>query len=222
MRPQWTALLLMTMTTGCASYELSRDDRVQGAGSDGDASSGSDGGGFDSAVGSLDDRYSWWRLDADLHLDEGTVTAEDSSLMVGVLDDTGVELCSMVGSVGTAASSLVLPDEVLLTWWVLDGIVWSGNCVPGPAVERLPAALSIGVGFMHPEIEAVLDGMPELVAGAGAGLNGGYAQLPGDDTVYVFGAVGPVSAWSGGGEPATEVPLEDGVWQVRGAYGFPL
>lgn len=191
--------------------------------SDGDSESDAGGGAFDSGVS--DDAgggFSWWRLDADLEIVGGVLTPDASTLQAALLDDTGAELCVLAGVPGSAPPFLTLPDELLVAWWSLEAIGWSGDCIDELGPAMLPVTFSLGVGAMHPEIVAVLDGMPEASGDATEALNGAFAQFGDGETIYVFGAVGPAAAWAGEGDPSEEAPLADGVWELRGAYGFPL
>ena len=181
------------------------------------------GGSFD--TGATDDAepgFSWWRLDADIVIAGGDVDPAESTLNASLLDASGVELCVLEGAQEVVTPSLTLPDELIVAWWTLGGIAWSGDCAEPGGTELLPDTLSLGVGSLHPEIVAVLDSMPEATGGAAGALNGAYAQFRDGETIYVFGAVGPAGAWAGEGAVAESAPLVDGTWELRGAYGFPL
>lgn len=191
-------------------------DRPDGMGADDgggsvDLDSGLSGDGFDG--------FMWWRLDADLVLADGDIQTDESEFRAALLDSSGAEACSAAAILNEATSIPTVPDEALVTWWSFADVTWADGCADDAG---LPLSLSLGVGGLHPEIVAVLDSMPEASVGAGTALNGAYAQLEGSDSLYVFGAVGLAPAWAGDGEAAASAPLADGMWELRGAYGFPL
>ena len=225
MRRRYFCVVVSSFLAGCSASGLSESDTVatdverdepsdQGGGNGGELDSGvSDG---------AADVFAWWRLDADLSIDGGDLTPAGSALQAAMLDPSGVELCVIQGVAGTVTPVLTLPDELLVAWWSLEDIEWSGGCVEELEDAVLPAAFSVGVGVLHPEIVAVLDGMPEATGAVMDSLNGAYAQFDDGGTIYVFGAVGPSEAWAGAGGAAEDAPLMDGTWELRGAYGFPL
>ena len=53
-----------------------------------------------------------------------------------------------------------------------------------------------------------------------------YAQqtqsIDGGDQIYVYGLAGTEDAYAALSGPSTEVPLEDGPWQLRAIYPFAL
>jgi hypothetical protein len=225
MRRRHLCAVVLLLTVGCSSADKADDAGAEQDEADDEASDAGGGAdGWDS--GMVEDGaegYTWWRLDADLQVAGGDLAADGVVLRAGLLDAVGSELCTVEGIPAEATPFFTMPDELIFTWWALSGITWDGgDCASDSDLSLLPVSLSFGVGALHPEIVAVLDGMPEAAAGASGGLNGAYAQLAEGGTIYVFGAVGPGEAWAGGGEPATQAPLADGTWELRGAYGFPL
>lgn len=212
-------VVILSLAACSDTSKRQQDQRAEGSNGAG-ADDGGGGVDLDSGLSSdAFDGYLWWRLDADLMLADGDVEAGESELRAALLDASGAEACSAVATPSEVSSVPTLPNEALVTWWSLSDLVWADDC----AIDAgLPLSLSLGVGGLHPEIVAVLDGMPEASGDAGATLNGAYAQLPGGDSIYVFGAAGLGPAWSGEGEVAATAPLSDGTWELRGAYGFPL
>lgn len=212
--------LLAACSSGAKGLDMAGADTAeQDEASDGGAGGGNwDSGGAEDA----EEGAAFWRLDADLQITAGDLAVDGTGLQATLLDDTGVELCTLAGTPAEVTPFLTLPDELLITWWSVSAVSWQGDCAQDPGGSMLPDSLALGVGELHPEIVAVLDGMPEADDGAGGALNGAYAQLAEGGTLYVFGAVGPSTAWLGEGEAATTAPISDGVWELRGAYSFPL
>ena len=213
--PLWSAALLVT--TACSPGAKDAGD----AGLDGDTTDLDDTGGSVDDGGSSTDPGSWWLLDATLVISEGELQADGSSL--SFIRRSGAETtCQDVLSPVSVAAITPLPHESVYTWWQVDWDTSAVTCfVDGEGATRSP--LLLGVGAMHPEIEAVL---PSLLGTTDSEvalhLNGAYARLPEDDQLLVFGAVGLQSAWAGEGEPAVAAPLADGTWVLRSAYSLPL
>lgn len=205
--------LVALFATGCSG--MASDDAGQEA-DDGDASGGDTG----AADGSIDTgaEPEWWRLEADLELVDGLPVAESSVLRLSVL--LGTDCVDEVVPMSVVAVE-ELPHETIYTWWELalpeDGWVCLG-VDEGPR----PGPLLVGIGAMHPEVQAVLGSMTDVQGDAAESLNGAYAQLPGSDQLLVFGAAGPADAWTGDGVASTGAPLADGTWWVRTAYSFPM
>ncbi len=217
------ALWLALLVAGCSSGLESSRKAEQGDTGFGSAGGAEEDGGADSgATDALGESASWWRLDADLVLVGGDVVASSSPLTATLLSSEREVVCEMTATAERFTPVRPLPDALLVTWWSVEALGWSGECVDRDLGEAVPVALHLGLGTLHPEIEAVLGTVALASDGAADSLNGAYASFEGSDTIYVFGAGGPVEAWAGDAEPATVEPLVDGVWSVRGAYSFPV
>jgi hypothetical protein len=165
----------------------------------------------------------WWRLDADLDLVDGLLSRERSQFTVAILDADGLILCEEDVRVASTDTVVARPEPELLTWWLVRFGEGTRTCAGIYDVSRLPTEIELGVGDLHPELQAVaglVDGMPE--AGAST-LNAAYARVDGAvDDVWVYGFAGDDEAWLGVSGPATVAPLTDGAWTLRGIYSFPL
>ncbi|MCB9777793.1 MAG: hypothetical protein H6742_04455 [Alphaproteobacteria bacterium] len=181
-----------------------------------------DPGGGDTADGGGDvdsgESPEWWRLEADLWVEDG----------VPVLDETVLRLSVLLGTDCVdelAADSVVvlddLPHETVYTWWELALPADGWSCLAAGEGPR-PGPIRLGVGAMHPEVLAVLGSMADVEGDASSSLNGAYLQLPDSDELLVFGAAGPEAAWAGEGTAVVDGTLETGSWWVRTAYSFPM
>lgn len=216
----WLALFL----AGCSS-----GDRADLAGATADTANDAGAGGgdeessWDSGLEEDDAAVpAWWRLDAEVVVSGGDVDAAASRLEVTLVGEDEASTCTVSGTAGRYTPVRPLPDELLVTWWSVESIAWSGECADLGYADALPSEIELGIGALHPEIEAVLGTVALAEAGSEATLNSAYATIDGSDTIYVFGAAGLSEAWTGAGEPATSEPLADGTWSVRAAYAFLL
>lgn len=158
---------------------------------------------------------SWWTLRADITLKKGLPVADSASLQVALLDGLLATICEAEVSLKAAADT-ESPDPAIYAWWRVTPILPT-DCDEAGLV--LPAELLVGVGELHPDIQARL-----ITSGAAdpATLNGAYASLDGGKTLLVYGAAGPDAAWAGEGSPADLAPLDDGRWSLRPVFSFKV
>lgn len=167
----------------------------------------------------------WWKLSADLDVENGEVVAATSSLELVRVDETGQPTtpdCRATAVPQSVEPTSDLPDSVLVSWWTVDGGEWSEDCEQ--AAPDLPVApFGLGVGAMHPDIRAVIDTLddPRPAEGAEDTLNAAYIQLVSEGPIYVFGVAGLPAAYAAQAGPASEAPLDDGTWWVRPLYALP-
>ena len=126
-------------------------------------------------------------------------------------------MCRESVSISSVTRSSSLPDPAVLVWWQIDRGEFSGDCVD--VAQPLPASVYVGVGAVHPEIEAVM-GVVEEAAGVEDRLNGAYASLDTGVTTYVYGLAGTEAAWAGTGDALDSAQLSDETWLVRAIYPF--
>ena len=158
----------------------------------------------------------WWRLAADLTFTKGTLIPGKSELTVELLGSKDEPLCTQQVPV-IAAEEWSQEHASVLTAWVLTPEFVDDLC----GVYETPLAKSIvlGVGEMHPDIQAAMGAIPTL--DGEAPLNGAYMiALDKPDVLYVYGVAGLAAAYAGGGEVASALPLEDGLWQIEPVYRF--
>ena len=165
----------------------------------------------------------WWRLDADLDIMAGQLSRDSSQLTIAVLDADGVPLCEEEVRVAATATIASRPEPELLTWWSVELGEGTRACAGTYDLNELPRELQLGVGPIHPELQAVA-GLVDFLPSEGIEtLNGAYARVDPDvDDVWVYGFAGDDDAWLGSSGPAVVAPLRDGLWTLRGVYSFPL
>jgi hypothetical protein len=165
----------------------------------------------------------WWRLSASLEVVAGQLAAASSELEVTLLDRNGTEVCSELFLVTSTNTEVFQPEASLIVWWSIERGEGAGQCATHHDLNTLPETFFLGVGALHPELEAVAGQVPAVPEGGPATLNGAYASVDSDvDDVWVFGFAGDEDAWGGRAGPATVAPLADGTWTIVGVYGFPL
>jgi hypothetical protein len=165
----------------------------------------------------------WWRLDARLYVSAGQLSATRSDLVVHILDEAADVLCSETHRVASTSTQPSEPDPMILTWWAIERGEGTGECSGLVDWEDFPSIVYLGVGEMHPELEAVAGQVENLPEDGHLNLNGAYASVDSatEDT-WVYGFAGDSAAWAGAAGPATVVPLSDGEWTLAGVYAFPL
>ena len=165
----------------------------------------------------------WWRLHAKLQVSAGLLTHLGSALTVEILDQDGGVLCTEDRRVDAVDNISDRPDPTVLTWWNVSVGESTGGCDAVSLPNPLPASVFLGIGDVHPEIEAVAGWVESLPPAGTATLNGAYAQIDeSQDDIWVYGLGGDAAAWSGTAGPASVTPIHDGLWTLRGIYSFPL
>ncbi len=165
----------------------------------------------------------WWRLDADLEVASGQLNLTGSQLTVSVLDYDGIALCSEDVRVAGSSTIAVRPEPELLGWWSITLGEGTRTCGGTFNVASLPSSIEVGIGVMHPELEAIGGLASDLPSTGVATLNAAYARTdPSANDIWVYGYAGNDSAWLGIDGPADAAPLADGQWALRGVYSFPI
>lgn len=208
------AILWIASLAGCGASSLGAARVDSGTASD----AGGDGGGAGEDSAAAPPR--WWTLSGTLELADGAPRRATVALQVEVLDDEGAVLCAGPARVA-AVESLALPDPALFGWWGLDLGAWSPTCAEGQQAARpYPDTLELGVGVLHPEIEAALPSVDGLSGSAWSRLNAAYARLDPDGELVVYGLAGPPEAYAGTAGPWLAAPLPDGTVELRAIYRF--
>lgn len=209
-------LLPYLLLAGCGGSKES-DDMGGGAGDTG-SQVGPDTGDDGEDTGDLTRS---WLLEADLALVDGAPDPASSVLRLSRRVEGTVDCVDAVGLTLVEAVAPV-PHDSVLAWWSVD---WDGGALSCFAADSGPGAghALIGIGVMHPEVEALLGRLEQVTAdGAAASLNAAYATLDGDERLLVYGAAGTEQAYAGQGVAASQEPLADGTWLVRAVYPFAL
>lgn len=157
----------------------------------------------------------WWRLTSRLLISKGEPIPVKSIVSVEMLGEKDEILCQEDLSI-ELAEPVASPHEAILVWWKLTPV--AGSVVCGVYPRPFPESFYLGVGTMHPDIQAALLSLPSI--NSDAQLNGAYAALENPDDLVVFGAAGTSDDFEGAGEAISKAPLEDGVWRIKPVYRF--
>jgi hypothetical protein len=212
-----TTLLLLSMV-GCSSEKMV-SGYLDGVDS---PSNAEDTGGMDREDdGSGGEEASHWLLSGNLTHTSGLLSSDLSSLAIEIRSESGAVVCS--DGVGISASERItdLPDDDLQVWWEV-GIAAAaeGSCLEGELEGVIGGSMHVGLGPVHPEIEAVMsEDIQELESGAFE-LRSVFASFGEDHPVWVFGLAVSNRTDQGVGETIGLI-LPDGQWKFEGVYAFP-
>ncbi|GEM_PF-2459819 len=216
-----SAAVLMSGCMNDSSLNVRAD--TAGAPASGDTGSETDATTADSATPPADPE--WYRLDATLTLEEGlllgsAVTLEFLDRDLHVLTDCGEtrETLGVVASVET-------PDPSIFHWWQ---IALGDSAAACDGTDTLPSELFLGLGQLHPEVEAQLlslglDQVAGSLYGAYVMLDPDQAQLDAQDQLALaYGYAGTLEDLAGETTARSAAPLPDGDYAVSGVYLLPL
>ena len=164
-----------------------------------------------------------WKLSGTLLVNEGAIQTDLSFLRVSIVGDEGGELCT--DSIGISASSRQseAPEAGVQAWWEVTRTEPDGaSCLSMEYSLPLPKPVFIGLGAMHPEIEAVLAGVPDHTQTEGSRLRSVYVAMAEDSAVWVFGYAETTSEEEVEIDPITGGISVDGNWKFDGLYSFPF
>ncbi len=166
----------------------------------------------------------WFRLDATVTLVEGQATqveVRQEFLDGQLLPVDCVEDRSSLGIVASVAT----PDPTVYHWWRVSLGDSDALCVELP---QLPEEVFLGMGALHPEVEAQLlgrglDAVADSLYGAYVMLDEAQVELKAEDQVALaYGFAGTESDLTGDATARTAAPLPDGDYTLSGVFLFPL
>jgi hypothetical protein len=158
----------------------------------------------------------WWRLSASLALIQGIPVPEKSFLTVELLGSKDESLCTQQRPLLATEEWADAYDSVLAAWKLSPEPV---ELLCGLYEPPLDESIVLGIGEMHPDIQAAIGSIPEL--DGDAPLNAAYmVSIDKPDDLYVYGVAGTSTAYAGEGTVVSELPLEDGAWQLEPVYRF--
>lgn len=208
---------------GCAGADNANSRLDTGSGPlDGDTASDSATTGLDSSE--PDAAPEWFRLGATLTLEDGLATQVDVRLEFLDGDHLPVGCTEDRSSLGVVAS-IETPDPTVYHWFRVSLAEPVTDCVDA---AQVPAELFLGLGDLHPEVEAQLlgldlDGVSDSLYGAYVLLDETQAELDAPDQVALaYGYAGTETDLSGEATARTAAPLPDGDYTLAGVYLFPL
>ncbi len=166
----------------------------------------------------------WFTLGATLTVADGLAT--EVEVVLGFLDEALDPLtCTESRAVDGVVGWTETPDPSVFHWWAL---ALGAPEVACAAADQLPSQVFLGLGRLHPEVEAQLlaRGLDEVASslyGAYALVDESQLELDADQQVaWAFGYAGTESDLRGETTAAAEAPVPDGTYTVQGLYAFPL
>jgi hypothetical protein len=167
---------------------------------------------------------SHWTLSGSLDVADGEIDSTLSYVEAQVMGASGSTLCS--GSIGVESAERVVevPDDDVQIWWSISlGAAAADSCLLESMPDVIPDRFHLGLGPMHPEVEAVMDDAVAALGGADLALRSVFASLNNAETVWVFGVAGSEVSDEGGitGAPGDGGLVSEGRWKFHGLYGFP-
>jgi hypothetical protein len=164
---------------------------------------------------------SHWLLSGSLTHTSGELSSEMSSLTIEILSESGTVLCSDGVGISASERATELPDPDLQVWWEIRvAAAREGSCLEGELEGVIGGLMWVGLGPLHPEIEAVMnDSIQELESGDFE-LRSVFASFEETQPVWVFGLAVASATDRVVGE-GTGLILPDGQWKFEGVYAFP-
>jgi|TARA_B110000495_G_C22924466_1_gene540219 hypothetical protein len=212
-----TTLLLLTMV-GCSNEKMGSGYLDE----EGSPSGAEDTAGLDwESDGEYGEEASHWILSGNLTHTSGLLSSDLSSLAIEIRSESEAVVCS--GGVGISTSERItdLPDDDLQVWWEIGiAAATEGSCLVGELEGVIGGSMRVGLGPVHPEIEAVMSENIHELEGGDFELRSVFAAFGEDEPVWVFGlAVSNRTDQNVGG--GTGLILPDGQWKFEGVYAFP-
>ena len=214
-------VLLLSGFLGCSAAKETSPGHTESAMDDGMLDSGSwgDGGEADSALSAP----THWLLSGSLMVRAGELDASVSHLTIDMYDLGGEFICTQSVGLQSAARVSDLPDPDVDLWWEVETEATAdGDCLQGEITNPLPALSYLGMGAVHPEIEAVLDSEAGDAPSADVESRSVFIALGPEASVWVFGlATTDASASSPLDEGVAGLSIPDGSWKFSALYSFP-
>jgi hypothetical protein len=182
----------------------------------------SDTGEFDREDGSPPaEEASHWVLSGSLAHTSGDLSSDMSSLTIDILSDSGTVLCSDGVGISASERATELPDPDLQVWWEIRvAAAPEESCLEGELDGVIGGSMWVGLGPLHPEIEAVMNESVQALESGDFEVRSVFASFEEDQPVWVFGlAVSSVTDRDLG--EASSLVLPDGQWKFTGVYAFP-
>lgn len=214
-----THLLACGMMFGCSDAKINTDGV-------GEASMSSEE--WDTGIGvdegaEFSQTPAYWKLSGTLLVNDGAIQTDLSFLRVTIIGDEGGELCA--DNVGITASSRLAesPEAGVQAWWSVTRTDPSASsCLLREYTLPLPKPVFIGLGAMHPEIEAVLAGDPDRAQSEESRVRSVYAAMSVDAAVWVFGYAETTSEEEIAIDPSVGGVSVDGNWKFDALYSFAI
>jgi len=197
------------LLAGCSSaYDMAKGDEAS-------FEDTAVGGGTDSDTGDLDSvpviEPAWYVVRASLSVLDGVASAVDSAVTLEVIDAdlARIDCTVALGTDGLLAGEV--DGELGVVWWYVPVEPVEPPCAP------LPAALSLGVGTLHPDARARLGAVG--YDGVADSLYGAWIREE-DGGPSVYGYAGTAADLTG--DDAAVFPPPDGLYSLAPLYVIAL
>ena len=182
------------------------------------------GGVEDGGTADVQEEPTHWVLSGTLDVAGGEILTTLSHVDVTIKGASGAILCADGLGIASSARVAELPDTDLQVWWAVSLAHANGDsCLVDAIPEVVPVDLHLGLGPLHPEIQAVMGDDLSALGSGEAVLRSVFTALRESDPVWVFGVAGgePNSGDSVDASPNGGVTVMDGQWKFHGVYAFP-
>lgn len=216
-------LLFVLLCASCADSKTQEQvDHSASAAEDSSLDTGAwgDAGAEDSAPNASADA---WTMSGELQVQDGLLLSERSLVVAEVQDALGTVLCHQTAGLASSTRAGSLPDGDIEAWWAAElEMRDTSTCGAAGIQGPLPDALQLGLGPLHPEVEAVLgseagDEPPEDVD-----VKSVFVSLGEGGDIWVFGlaTMKPEPGVDTAGAEAGPFDVPDGIWRFRAVYPF--
>ena len=214
-----TPILVCGLAVGCSDAKMSMDafDEAMMSAAESDTAFAPDEG------AEFSETPAYWKLSGTLLVNEGSIQTDLSFLRVTIVGDEGGDLCT--DNVGISASSRQSesPEAGVQAWWEVTRTEPAAtSCLSMEYSLPVPKPVFLGLGAMHPEIEAVLAGEPDHTQSEGSRLRSVYLAMSEESTVWVFGYAETTSEEEIELDPVTGGSSVDGNWKFDALYSLPF
>ena len=165
-----------------------------------------------------------WDLSGSFRVIDGQLDAGLSHLTADIYDEDGASICRQGLGVASTRNVEILPDPDLQSWWEINvDSTQAGDCVNQAVQVPTSHPIYLGLGALHPEIEAVLDSEAGPTPPEDVEVRSVFVALGADARIWIFGVATLDDSAQGDAleETIAIQTLRDGQWKFKALYSFP-
>lgn len=216
----YRSLWVVLAATACAESGFK-----MGADEDGAANSMFEDTGVDAADVGEDsaEEPAYWLLSGTLELAGGEIQPTLSFVDVEIKGASGATLCADGIGIEGAIRVPEIPDDDVQIWWNVQlAAVDSASCALSAVPDVIPSDFFLGLGPLHPEVEAVMSDHTAGLGNEDMVLRSVFTAMHNRETVWVFGVAGSQVRLSDPTDGVADgASMTEGRWKFQGLYGFP-
>lgn len=165
----------------------------------------------------------YWVLSGTLELAGGEIQSALSFVDVEIRGASGSTLCAEGIGIDAASRVVDVPDADVQIWWDVQlASVDTASCASAAVPDVIPEDLFLGLGPLHPEVEAVMSDRTAGLTNEDMVLRSVFTAMHNQEDVWVFGVAGSEAPSTGPTDGVADgVALTEGRWKFQGLYGFP-